>query len=192
MIALLKNKVNSCQNYQRITLKRMVRWISLAEAKKATSVFRRRLLRPPWWPRRVSPPWLFRTNGRWTISRMAPGENNGFFLWRVWKCQISTRPSRQNAANDEFLHVFYRDSRDFKMFFASWESLENPVAPPFTLASSKMHSTSVKEQLSPLACQTVGTNRTDSSNNGVVKLWNSSFLQRNWYQQYVMFRLLQT
>lgn len=57
----------------------MVRWISLAEAKKATSVFRR-LLRPPWWPRRVSPPWLFRTNGRWTISRMAPGENNGFSL----------------------------------------------------------------------------------------------------------------
>ena len=125
------------------------------------------------------------TDGTWRKQRVFP--YGGFGNVRFLPDQVD-----RMRQNDEFLHVFYRDSRDFKMFFASWESLENPVAPPFTLASSKMHSTSVKEQLSPLACQTVGTNRTDSSNNGVVKLWNSSFLQRNWYQQYVMFRLLQT
>ena len=87
-----------------------------------------------------------------------------------------------------------RQMTSFYTFFAGihkiprWFCLMGKFRPPFTLASSKMHSTSVKEQLSPLACQMVGTNRTDSSNNGVVKLWNSSFLQRNWYGYFRLIR----
>ncbi len=67
-------------------------------------------------------------------------------------------------------------------FFFAWRNGAPVSFPP---ASSKMHSTSVKEQLSPLACQTMQISSDRFQQQWGVKLWKI-MLKTDWYQQYVI------